>query len=43
MGNKGAIAIFKGGDMKPQFVTFTAVPHPDIKISKYLTPFMRWI
>ena len=43
MGNKGAIAIFKGGVMKPEFVTFSAVPHPDIKISKYLTPFMRWI
>ena len=42
MGNKGAIIIFKGGNMKPEFVTFSAVQHPDIKISKYLTPFLRF-
>ena len=27
-GNKGAIIIFKGGDMIPNFIQFEASPHP---------------
>ena len=39
MGNKGAIIRFKGGEMKPKFIQFTASPHPDISIKKYMFNF----
>ncbi|KAK9806971.1 hypothetical protein WJX72_009035 [[Myrmecia] bisecta] len=35
MGNKGAFIRFNGGDMTPQFTTYTAVPHPDVKPMAY--------
>jgi serine/threonine-protein phosphatase 5 len=34
MGNKGAIITF-GPSMKPNFIQFTAVPHPPIKPMAY--------
>jgi len=40
MGNKGAVLKFKGNDMKPQFKTFTAVPHPNVPAMAYAKPFM---
>ena len=40
MGNKGAIIRFKGGEMVPKYIQFSAVPHPDIPIRKYMMPFM---
>jgi len=38
MGNKGAIIRFKGGEMKPKFIQFSSVPHPNIPIRKYMMP-----
>ncbi|XP_046658681.1 LOW QUALITY PROTEIN: serine/threonine-protein phosphatase 5-like [Homalodisca vitripennis] len=35
MGNKGAFITLKGKDMKPQFTTFEAVPHPNVKPMAY--------
>ncbi|KAK9828150.1 hypothetical protein WJX74_000955 [Apatococcus lobatus] len=35
MGNKGAFIRFTGADMIPQFTTFEAVPHPDVKAMAY--------
>ena len=35
MGNKGAFIRFTGADMVPQFTTFEAVPHPDVKAMAY--------
>jgi serine/threonine-protein phosphatase 5 len=40
MGNKGAIIRFKGGEMVPKYIQFSAVPHPNIPIRKYMMPFM---
>ncbi|KAL0720307.1 hypothetical protein Bca4012_034906 [Brassica carinata] len=41
MGNKGAFIRFEAPDMKPNIVTFTAVPHPDVKPMAYASNFMR--
>ena len=41
MGNKGAFIRFNGKDMSPQFTTFTAVEHPEIKPMAYANPFMN--
>ena len=30
MGNKAAIVQIKGDDLKPNFITFEAVPHPNV-------------
>ncbi|XP_022944343.1 serine/threonine-protein phosphatase 5-like [Cucurbita moschata] len=35
MGNKGAFIRFEAPDMKPNIVTFSAVPHPDVKPMAY--------
>lgn len=35
MGNKGAFIRFKGGDMTPQFTTFSASPHPNVRPMAY--------
>ena len=35
MGNKGAFIRFKGADMIPEFTTFAAVSHPDVKAMAY--------
>ena len=35
MGNKGAFIRFDAADMVPQFTTFEAVPHPDVKAMAY--------
>lgn len=40
MGNKGAFIRFTGGDLAPQFTTFSAVPHPDVKPMQYANPFL---
>jgi serine/threonine-protein phosphatase 5 len=40
MGNKGAIIRMKGCDLKPNFIQFTAVEHPNIPITKYFNPWM---
>ncbi|GAB4824812.1 Serine/threonine-protein phosphatase 5 [Ancistrocladus abbreviatus] len=39
MGNKGAFIRFEAPDMKPNIVTFTAVPHPDVKPMAYANNF----
>ncbi|KAG2309515.1 hypothetical protein Bca52824_029263 [Brassica carinata] len=41
MGNKGAYIRFEAPDMKPNIVTFSAVPHPDVKPMAYANNFMR--
>ncbi|KAM7262397.1 hypothetical protein ACFE04_000080 [Oxalis oulophora] len=41
MGNKGAFIRFEAPDMKPNIVTFSAVPHPDIKPMAYASNFLR--
>ncbi|KAK8371904.1 hypothetical protein O3P69_013501 [Scylla paramamosain] len=35
MGNKGAFIIVNGKDLKPQFTTYEAVPHPPVKPMAY--------
>ncbi len=40
MGNKGAFITFAGGDMRPQFTQFAAVPHPDVKPMTYASSMM---
>ncbi|XP_077226948.1 serine/threonine-protein phosphatase 5-like [Tasmannia lanceolata] len=41
MGNKGAFIRFKAPDMKPDIVSFSAVPHPDVKPMAYANNFLR--
>ncbi|KAI6697204.1 hypothetical protein NL676_017323 [Syzygium grande] len=41
MGNKGALIRFEAPDMKPNIVTFSAVPHPDVKPMAYANNFLR--
>ncbi|OMO83889.1 Tetratricopeptide TPR-1 [Corchorus capsularis] len=41
MGNKGAFIRFKAPDLKPDIVTFSAVPHPDVKPMAYANNFLR--
>ncbi|KAL3849115.1 hypothetical protein ACJIZ3_010997 [Penstemon smallii] len=41
MGNKGAFIRFEAPDMKPNIVTFSSVPHPDIKPMAYANNFLR--
>ena len=35
MGNKGAFIRFEDAEMKPQFTTFEAVPHPNVPPMTY--------
>ncbi|KAK4796797.1 hypothetical protein SAY86_029123 [Trapa natans] len=41
MDNKGAFIRFNAPDLKPNIVTFTAVPHPDVKAMAYASNFLR--
>ncbi|XP_062008989.1 serine/threonine-protein phosphatase 5 isoform X2 [Rosa rugosa] len=41
MGNKGAFIRFEAPDLKPNIVTFSAVPHPDVKPMAYANNFLR--
>ncbi|KAK2984039.1 hypothetical protein RJ640_001200 [Escallonia rubra] len=41
MGNKGAFIRFEAPDVKPKIVTFSAVPHPDVKPMAYASNFLR--
>lgn len=41
MGNKGAFIRFESPEMKPNVVTFSAVPHPDVKPMAYANNFLR--
>ncbi|KAA8525026.1 hypothetical protein F0562_011336 [Nyssa sinensis] len=41
MGNKGAFIRFEARDLKPNIVTFSAVPHPDVKPMAYANNFLR--
>jgi len=38
VGNKGAYIIFKGSDMKPNYVQFDAAPQPNVKPMQYASP-----
>ncbi|KAG6473806.1 hypothetical protein ZIOFF_067724 [Zingiber officinale] len=41
MGNKGAFIRFTAPDLKPDIVSFSAVPHPDVKPMAYANNFLR--
>ncbi|KAL8130103.1 hypothetical protein V2J09_019258 [Rumex salicifolius] len=41
MGNKGAFIRFVSPEMKPEIVTYSAVPHPDVKPMAYANNFLR--
>ncbi|CAM8986399.1 unnamed protein product [Rhodiola kirilowii] len=41
MGNKGAFIRFEAPELKPNIVTFSAVPHPDVKPMAYASNFLR--
>ncbi|KAI8010400.1 Serine/threonine-protein phosphatase 5 [Camellia lanceoleosa] len=41
MGNKGAFIRFEAPNLKPNIVTFSAVPHPDVKPMAYANNFLR--
>ncbi|KAI3734292.1 hypothetical protein L6452_13757 [Arctium lappa] len=41
MGNKGAFIRFESPSMEPKIVTFSAVPHPDVKPMAYASNFLR--
>ncbi|XAR50813.1 Phosphoprotein phosphatase [Bertholletia excelsa] len=41
MGNKGAFIRFEAPILKPNIVTFSAVPHPDVKPMAYANNFLR--
>ncbi|KAI3937676.1 hypothetical protein MKW98_028018 [Papaver atlanticum] len=41
MGNKGAYIRFESPYMKPNIVTFSSVPHPDVKPMAYANNFLR--
>ncbi|KAG9153906.1 hypothetical protein Leryth_006014 [Lithospermum erythrorhizon] len=43
MGNKGAFIRFEAPNLKPDIVTFSAVPHPDVKPMAYASNFLRMI
>ncbi|XP_078429248.1 protein phosphatase 5.2 [Wolffia australiana] len=42
MGNKGAFIRFQAPLLKPDIVSFSAVPHPDVKPMAYANNFMRF-
>lgn len=41
MGNKGAFIRFESPGLEPNVVTFSAVPHPDVKPMAYASNFLR--
>ncbi|KAK9076316.1 hypothetical protein SSX86_004650 [Deinandra increscens subsp. villosa] len=41
MGNKGAFIRFEAPTLEPKIVTFSAVPHPDVKPMAYASNFLR--
>ncbi|XP_076906169.1 serine/threonine-protein phosphatase 5-like isoform X1 [Bidens hawaiensis] len=41
MGNKGAFIRFEAPTIEPKIVTFSAVPHPDVKPMAYASNFLR--
>ncbi|GFG29986.1 hypothetical protein Cfor_03613, partial [Coptotermes formosanus] len=43
MGNKGAFIVLKGKDMEPQYTTYTAVPHPNVKPMAYANSLLSLI
>ncbi|GBL93574.1 Serine/threonine-protein phosphatase 5 [Araneus ventricosus] len=43
MGNKGAFITMKGKDMKPKFVAYNAVPHPNVKPMAYASSLLAFM
>lgn len=41
MGNKGAFIRFKAPELKPEIISFSAVPHPDVRPMAYANNFLR--
>ncbi|CAD6231833.1 GSCOCG00001609001-RA-CDS [Cotesia congregata] len=43
MGNRGAFITLYGKDMKPQFTSYEAVPHPNVRPMQYATSLMKFM
>lgn len=43
MGNKGAFITMNGKDLKPNFVTYNAVPHPNVKPMAYASNLLAFM
>ncbi|EDX13572.1 serine/threonine-protein phosphatase 5 [Drosophila simulans] len=43
MGNMGAFITITGNNLKPNFKSFEAVPHPDVKPMAYANSLMNWL
>ncbi|XP_023217724.1 serine/threonine-protein phosphatase 5-like [Centruroides sculpturatus] len=43
MGNKGAFITMNGRDLKPNFVTYSAVPHPNVKPMAYASNLLAFM
>ncbi|KAK0088617.1 hypothetical protein PV325_011310 [Microctonus aethiopoides] len=43
MGNRGAFITLKGKDMKPNFTTYAAVPHPNVRPMQYATSLLKFM
>ncbi|KAH0568823.1 serine/threonine-protein phosphatase 5 [Cotesia glomerata] len=43
MGNRGAFITLNGKDMKPQFTSYEAVPHPNVRPMQYATSLMKFM
>ncbi|SPP87783.1 serine/threonine-protein phosphatase 5 [Drosophila guanche] len=43
MGNMGAFITITGNDLKPNYKSFEAVPHPDVKPMAYANSLMNWL
>ncbi|XP_015119779.1 serine/threonine-protein phosphatase 5 [Diachasma alloeum] len=43
MGNRGAFITLTGKDMKPNFTTYEAVPHPNIRPMQYATSLIKFM
>lgn len=43
MGNKGAFIVLTGKDMRPQYTTYEAVPHPNVKPMAYANSLLSLI
>lgn len=43
MGNKGSFITMNGKDMKPKFITYSAVPHPNVKPMAYASSLLAFM
>ena len=43
MGNRAAFITMSGADLKPNFTTYTEVPHPDVKPMAYASSLFNFM